>query len=196
MAQQNLDLAVRGVMERDKNFCHQAIAAADDGDDLEQEIDRMGMEIILRYQPVARDLRMVISSMKTAKHLERVSAQGVSIARAGRKMCRNDELKERISIEPLHQKAAKMLSDSVIAFSHGDVVVSHEILERSKELKKAHKAVSKVFSNALEEGSDHYRDYLDLVFICRWIETVGSLAINIAEDVIFGETSQDVRYGN
>ncbi|MFT5413350.1 MAG: phosphate transport system protein, partial [Verrucomicrobiales bacterium] len=41
----------------------------------------------------------------------------------------------------------------------------------------------------------NYRDYLDLVFICRWLERVGNLSLNIAEDVVFEDTSTDIRHG-
>ena len=68
-------------------------------------------------------------------------------------------------------------------------------MERGKELKKAHKSASGIFSRALESECSNYRDYLDLVFICRWLERVGNLAMNIAEDVIFEETNTDVRHG-
>jgi phosphate transport system protein len=68
------------------------------------------------------------------------------------------------------------------------------IIERAKEVKRAHKVASKVFSAALEGECSNYRDYLDLVFICRWLERVGNLSLNIAEDVVFEDTSTDIRH--
>ena len=195
IAQQNLEASVTGLLDREKALCNQAIADDDEEDALEMEIDRLGMEIILRYQPLAKDLRMVIASMKTAKNLERISDQTVSIARKARKMVKNEEVPERHSIEPLHQTASSMLTEALIAYSDTDTERALAIIERGKELKKAHKAASKVFSKVLEEQCPNYRDYLDLVFVCRWLERVGNLSMNIAEDVVFEDTSADIRHG-
>ncbi|MGB2350088.1 MAG: hypothetical protein ACPH9O_00475, partial [Akkermansiaceae bacterium] len=64
-----------------------------------------------------------------------------------------------------------------------------------KSLKKTHKKTARFFSGKLESATGHYRDYLDLVFICRWLDRVGGLATNIAEDIVFEITSTDIRHG-
>ncbi|MBT8044300.1 MAG: phosphate signaling complex protein PhoU [Verrucomicrobiae bacterium] len=193
--QRNLQNAITGLLERNKQLCNQAIADDDDEDRLEIEIDRMGMGVIIRFRPVASDLRMVIGTMKTATNLERISDQAVSIAKRARKMIKNHELPETGRVEGLYQVAASMLADAVTAYADGDSELALTVIEREKLLKKTHKNTSRFFSNKLEGETDHYRDYLDLVFVCRWLERVGNLATNIAEDVIFEETSTDVRHG-
>ncbi len=193
--QRNLSHAIRGLLERDKQLCNQAIADDDDEDRLEVEIDRMGMGLIIKFRPLAGDLRMVIISMKTAANLERMSDQAVSIAKRARKMIKNQEIAEITRIEGLYQVVADMISSSVTAYSDGSTALALEVIEREKELKKLHKTTSRFFSKQLEAESELYRDYLDLVFICRWLERAGNLAINIAEDVVFEETSTDIRHG-
>lgn len=193
--QRNLQNAMRGLLERDKELCNQAIADDDDEDRLEIEIDRLGMELIIKFRPLAGDLRMVITSMKTSSHLERISDQAVSIAKRARKMLKNPEIQEITQIEGLYHCAASMLSDSLIAYTDNNMELALEVIEREKVLKKTHKNTSKKLSKNLENESDQYRDYLDLVFICRWLERVGNLATNISEDVIFEETSTDIRHG-
>lgn len=193
--QRNLSHAIRGLLERDKQLCNQAIADDDDEDRLEVEIDRMGMGLIIKFRPLAGDLRMVIISMKTASNLERISDQAVSIAKRARKMIKNEEVPEIARIEGLYQVASSMLSDATTAYSDGDSELALTVVEREKLLKKTHKGTSRFFSEKLEGETEHYRDYLDLVFVCRWLERVGNLATNIAEDVIFEETSTDIRHG-
>jgi len=193
--QRNLQNAIRGLLERNKELCNTAIADDDDEDRLEVEIDRLGMEIITKFRPLASDLRMVIASMKLANHLERISDQAVSIAKRSRKLIKNPEITESRNIEGLYQVASGMLSDALTAYTDADMQLAMSVIEREKSLKKSHKHTSRNFAKALEGESDQYRDYLDLIFICRWLERVGDLATNIAEDVIFEETSADIRHG-
>ncbi|MGB0992211.1 MAG: phosphate signaling complex protein PhoU [Akkermansiaceae bacterium] len=194
-AQRNLNNAVRGLLERDKDLCSNAIADDDDEDRLEVEIDHLGMALITKYRPLASDLRMVIGSMKTAANLERISDQAVSIAKRSRKMLKNPEIPERLCVEGLYQIVAAMVSDAMAAYSDGDMEQALTVIEREKELRKAHKTTARKYAKTLEGETSHYRDYLDLVFICRWLERAGHLAINIAEDVIFEESSTDIRHG-
>ncbi len=193
--QRNLQNAINGLLQRDKQLCNQAIADDEDEDQLEILIDNLGMQLIIRFRPVASDLRMVIGTMKTATNLERISDQAVSIAKRARKMLKNEEVPEIARIEGLYQVAARMLSDSVTAYSDGDAELALTVVDREKLLKKTHKSTSRFFSEKLEGETGHYRDYLDLVFVCRWLERVGNLATNIAEDVVFEETSADIRHG-
>ena len=194
-ARRNLENAVRGLLERNKELCSNAIADDDDEDRMEVEIDHLGMTLITQFRPVASDLRMVIASMKTASNLERISDQAVSIAKRARKMLKNDEIPERITVEPLYQHAAGMLSDALTAYADGDMTRAYTVIEREKKLKKLHKNISREFAKTLEGETAQYRDFLDLVFICRWLERVGNLSVNIAEDVIFEESSTDIRHG-
>jgi len=155
----------------------------------------MGMDLIIKFRPLATDLRMVIGSMKTSSHLERISDQAVSIAKRARKIIKHPEVIELSQIEGLYQVAAEMLSSSLIAYADNDTALALEVIKKEKTLKKTHKVTSRALSEKLELESAYYRDYLDLVFICRWLERVGNLATNIAEDVIFEETSADIRHG-
>ena len=193
--QRNLQNSFNGLLLRDKQLCNQTIADDDDEDRLEIEIDRMGMNIITRFRPMATDLRLVIASMKTASNLERISDQCVSIAKRSRKMLKNPEIADISRIESLYQVSAGMLASAITSYSDRDAELALSVIDRSSELTKTHKKVSRFFSKKLEDASSSYRDYLDLVFICRWLERVGNLSVNIAEDVIFEETSTDIRHG-
>ncbi len=194
-AQKSLNNAMLGLLKHDNQMCNQAIVDDDDQDRLEIEIDKMGINVIVRFQPLAGDLRMVIISMKTAGNFERISDHAVSIAKRARKVLQSDKGIDYSDIEPLYEFVGTMLADAIKAYTDGDIELTKSVILREKSLKKTHKIASRIYSKKLEEEHLNHRDYLDLVFICRWLERVGSLAVNIAEDVIFEETSNDVRHG-
>jgi phosphate transport system protein len=65
--------ALHGLRERDDELCLQAIADDEEIDQLEKQIDKDGIEVLLRFQPVASDLRRVVAAMKLSPNLERIA---------------------------------------------------------------------------------------------------------------------------
>src|ERR1043166_5212049 len=86
LAERSLDRAFKGLQQRDDNLCATAIADDEEIDQLEKQIDKDGVDVLLRYQPLASDLRRVISAMKLSPNIERVGDQATSIARRARKL--------------------------------------------------------------------------------------------------------------
>src|SRR5437667_305884 len=80
LAERSLDRAIKGLLQRDDDLCTHAIADDEEIDQLEKQIDKDGFEILLRYQPVASDLRRVISAIKLSPNIERVGDQATNIA--------------------------------------------------------------------------------------------------------------------
>src|SRR3990170_2262496 len=81
LAERNLDNALKGLFSRNGGLCKAAIADDEDVDQLEKQVDEDGINILLRFQPLASDLRQVVSAMKLVSDLERVGDQAVNIAR-------------------------------------------------------------------------------------------------------------------
>src|SRR5436309_2686867 len=113
LAERSLDRALKGLLQRDDNLCATAIADDEEIDQLEKQIDKDGVDILLRYQPVASDLRRVISAMKLSPNIERVGDQATSIARRARKLSRHPALPEVEIMIPIEQHAMAMFKDSV-----------------------------------------------------------------------------------
>src|ERR1700726_5269574 len=88
LAERSLDRAIKGLLQRDDNLCTTAIADDEEIDQLEKQIDKDGVDVLLRFQPVASDLRRVVSAMKLSSNLERIADQATNIARRARKLNR------------------------------------------------------------------------------------------------------------
>ena len=122
------DLVRRGLLERNSDLCNEAIGKDDEVDDLERQVDREGMELILRYAPVASDLRQVLRSLKVATDLERVSDQAVGIAKRARKLNKQPEVEGTKTIEPIYDLACRQLRDSIRAFSDGIIDLARDVI--------------------------------------------------------------------
>lgn len=194
--ERSFELAVRGLVRRDTDLCNQVVADDEEIDQFEKDIDKQGMQIIALYNPVAHDLRKVISAMKVSNNLERVADQAVGIAKRARKINKNAEIPETRMVEGIYQLAASLLHDAIAGFnSGGSVDEAIAIQTRDKEVDTAHKKLAKKLTRRMEADPEHVKDYLNLQFIIRFIERIGDHAKNIAQDTIYTESSVDIRHG-
>ena len=196
LARQNLERAMRSLLERDIDLARVVIADDADVDDLERKIDQTGMDILVRFHPVAKDLRMVISSMKMAHNLERISDHAVNIAKRSKKICRSSPLEEVALTEPLYSLADKLLRDSMTAYTDANAELGEGLKLRDKDLDRMHKQMIASLSARLEDSNGRAENLLHLIFVARSIERIGDLAVNIGEDAVFLGDARDIRYGN
>jgi phosphate transport system protein len=194
LAERNLNRAIDGLLRRDDELC--ALAIADDAeiDELEKQIDKEGIDLLLRFQPVASDLRRVVSAIKLNANLERVADQAVSIGRRARKLNAHPPVPEVQLIEPMHQHALAMLRDSIDAYMREDAALAREIKPRDKALDQMNRNAGRELTAQMAEHPDHLRGYLNLMFIARCLERVGDHATNIAEDAVYTAAAEDIRH--
>jgi phosphate transport system protein len=194
LAERSLERAVKGLLERDDDLCANAIADDEEIDQLEKQIDKDGVDILLRFQPVASDLRRVVSAMKLSPNIERVADQATNIARRARKLNRHPPLPEVEQIIPLHKHAMAMFRDSVDAYVRENAELARGVVQRDVELDEMNRKVGRQFIQRMAEDPDQLRGYLNLMFVARHLERVGDHATNIAEDAVYAAAAEDIRH--
>jgi phosphate transport system protein len=194
LTRQNLERAMRSLLDRDIELSRVVIGDDSDVDDLEIRVDQTGMEILVRHHPVASDLRLVISSMKISTCLERISDHAVNIAKRSKKICRGPELPDVALVEPLYVMADNLLRDAMISFTDQNVALAEGLKARDKELDRLHKSLIASLSERLEYPDGKSESLLHLIFVIRSLERVGDLAVNIGEDAVFLGSAQDIRH--
>jgi phosphate transport system protein len=163
-------------------------------DDLEVKIDQLGMDILIRFHPVASDLRLIITSMKTAHNLERISDHAVNIAKRAKKICKSSEPLETTIIEPLYTMAEKLLRDALLAYMDANTDLGQGLKSSDKELDAAHKEVASLLGSRLENSGGRAENLLHLILVARSLERIGDLAVNIGEDSVFLSEARDIRH--
>ncbi|MEO5912587.1 MAG: phosphate signaling complex protein PhoU [Luteolibacter sp.] len=194
LTRQNLEKAMRSLLERDIDLARTVIADDSDVDDLERKIDQAGMDILVRFHPVASDLRLVITSMKMAHNLERISDHAVNIAKRSKKICKAQPLEEASLAEPLYSLADKLLRDALMAYTDANSELGEGLKARDKELDRLHKQMIASLSGRLEDSNGRSENLLHLIFVARSIERIGDLAVNIGEDAVFLGEARDIRH--
>ncbi len=190
----NLERAIHALMERNLEFANSVIADDDEVDEAERTIDQLGMDILVKYHPMATDLRLVVSSMKISMNLERISDHAVNIAKRARKIMATPELSEVNLIEPLYTLADHLLRDAISSYSDGNGALGASLHARDKELDRMYKQSTAHFGTRIEAAEGRCQEYLHLIFIVRSLERVGDLASNIGEDAVYLEHAKDLRH--
>ena len=196
LAVQNLSGAARGIREHMVEFCLRAIVDDEEVNALEKAIDARGVEILTRFHPVAGDLRFVISAMRVASNLERASDEAKSIARRGRGLLEAGFFWEEEKMGALFGMAQVELADAIQSFLSADLEAAHGLRAKDKALDAYHKELIALLSREMAERPEDTSHFLALLLIVRGLERIGDHAKNIAEEAIFLNQAQDVRYPN
>jgi|SRR5438552_2381807 len=194
LTERSLERAMKGLFNRDDDLCAHAIADDEEIDQLEIQIDKDGVAILLRFQPVASDLRRVVSAMKLSSNLERMADQATTIARRARKLNQHPPLAEVELIRPIYEQAVWMFKDSVDAFAREDVDLARAVVPRDQKLDDLNRAASRKLIERMAHDPEQLRGYLNLIFIGRCLERVGDHATNIAEDAVYAAAAEDIRH--
>jgi phosphate transport system protein len=196
LTERSLERAMKGLVNRDDNICATAIADDEEIDQLEKQIDKEGVDILLRFQPMASDLRRVVSAMKLSSNLERMADMATTIARRARKLNQHPPLPEVELIRPMYDHAMSMFKDSVDAFAREDVDLARGVVPRDQKLDDLNRRASHKLVDRMAQDPDQLRGYLNLVFVGRCLERVGDHATNIAEDAVYAAAAEDIRHQN
>ncbi|MCX6876470.1 MAG: phosphate signaling complex protein PhoU [Verrucomicrobia bacterium] len=194
LTRQNLEQAMQALLRNDTDLAHTVIAADSDVDELERTVDQLGMEILVRFHPVATDLRLVIASMKISTNLERISDHAVGIAKRARKISKGQPMQEVQWLEPLYTQAYALLRDAMDSYTNHDPALGESLHAKDKDLDRLHKQLSRTLSSQLEIANGRSEAWLHLIFIARSLERIGDLSVNIGEETVFLESAKDIRH--
>jgi phosphate transport system protein len=194
MARKNLACALRGLLERDTDLCNAAIAADQDVNELEKSVDKLGMQVLVKFQPTAHDLRAVMGTIRVANNLERIADQASSIAKRARIINSLPEMPEVKLIQPVYDLCARNLEASIQSFIDADPEAAAEARKLDKQLDAAEKELDRELIAVMESRHTALEGYIHLIFIARFLERVGDHAKNICEDTVFIERAEDIRF--
>jgi phosphate transport system protein len=175
-----LQTAFEALLDRNSQLCDQAIAEDEEIETLEKQVDQEGVSLLIRFHPVASDMREVVSAMKVSTNLERVGDQSVTIARRAKRLNGRSLLNEVALLEPAYRLALAIFRDSIRAFAERDCALARTLKTRDKELDVLTTDISEKLVARATADPQNVPSYLDLIFVGRALERIGDHATNIA----------------
>lgn len=164
-------------------------------DELESEIDKICLTILLREQPFARDLRRVIATTKMVTDMERIGDQAADIADILLMTDLNIDYDLK-RIERMSEKTCEMVENSIKAFVRRDMGLTREIIEADDEVDALFDEVRMLLIEAPVQNKEEQKIVMDMMMVIKYLERIADHATNIAEWVEFGITGVHPSYEN
>lgn len=194
-AEEAIYLSMEALKNRDKELAKNIIANDNNVDKLELVIDEKCVDLIARYQPMAKDLRFIMTGMKINSELERIADIAVDIAQRTLEMVDRPLLKPLIDIPKLAAVAQKMVKMAIDSFVKGDIELAKNVLLSDPEANQLRNVIHKeLVEDFMEKDASTAPRAVQLLLIARFLERICDHATNIAEDVIYMVQAEVVRH--
>ena len=194
LADRNLSLAMRALVERDEKLADSVESEDSQLDELEVSIDELVINHMATHAPVATDCRFMLVASKISSNLERIGDQATAIARRSRTLNTEPLLKPLIDIPRMAQIAEGMLRDGITAFVERKPELAQEIIKRDKEVDQINKQLARELTSFMLEDAHTITRALNLTIVARCIERIADHCKNIAEEVYYLYQAVDIRH--
>jgi phosphate transport system protein len=194
LAEDRVRSVVQALVDRNGAIVDRVLAGDGPINQLHIEIDSRCFKLLALYQPMAVDLRAIVSAVKINTDLERVGDLAINIAEAVKRYMRHPPVKELIDIPRMADIAQRMLRDALDAYVRRDTALAHEVLAEDDALDALKTQVFRELLTFMLSDPSTIEPALDLILISRHLERIGDHATNVAEDVIFMVSAKDVRH--
>ena len=194
LAEDRVRSSVRAIVERDHGLVQQVLDGDGPINQFHMDIDSRCVKLLALHQPMAVDLRMIMSAIKINTDLERVGDLAVNIAEAATRYLAHPPVKELIDIPRMADIAQRMLRDALDAFVRRDTALAQHVLDEDDALDALKTQVFRELLTYMLQDPQTIEPSLDLILVSRHLERIGDHATNVAEDVIFMVSARDVRH--
>jgi phosphate transport system protein len=194
LAEQSIQRAIEAYRVRDLSICDLVNRSEMAINRLEREIDQAALDLLAMEQPMAIDLRFILSVIKINADLERVGDAAKGISDRVRSMEQMPQADLPVDIPRMAELATEMVRKCLQAFIEGDAELARSILTMDDAVDAMNRAAYKALTKVMEEQSHLAPQALNALMISRALERVADHATNIAEDVIFWVQGADVRH--
>jgi len=194
LAEERVRMAIAALVRRDPSLVVQVLEGDAPINQLHIEIDGRCVKLLALHQPMAVDLRVILSAVKINTDLERVGDLAINIAEAASRYLSHPPVKELVDIPRMADIAQKMLQDALDSFVRRDTSLAQRVLDQDDELDALKTQVFRDLLAVMLKDPQTIEPSLDLILVSRHLERIGDHATNIAEDVIFMVSAKDVRH--
>lgn len=193
--EQAIERATQALQERNAKKLEDVYSLEKKINESQIEVDNACLEVLARLSPLAADLRLILAIIKINSDLERMGDQAVNISHNTEKYFGEETIDIDINLPQMAGAVRSMVRNSLDAFMRGDTVLAQRVLESDDEVDEFKRKVFEKLVPYMKANPAKIEAALDLILIARNLERLGDHATNIAEDVIFACTGEDVRHG-
>lgn len=188
-------LAIKSVESRDADIAEQIINMDYEIDEMEVEIEEECLKVLALHQPVAVDLRFLVSVIKINNDLERIADETVNIAYRIKTISKNKDFKFIFDYATMAEKASAMLKMSLDAMVRLDTDMAFKVCLMDDDVDVFVGLAYEQLKQTVCATPDNIGVLINMFLISRHIERIADHATNIAEEVIYVTDGEIVRHG-
>lgn len=194
LSQQAVEYAVDAYLDRDQRLCSYVRDNEAAINMAQRDVDEMAYELLAKEQPMAIDLRFILSVIKINADLERIGDQSMSIARRAEEMLRIPAAELPVDIGAMRNHASDMMRRAVQSLIEADARLAESVRDMDDEIDRMNRLAHVDLIRTMQESPDTSLQALNAVITARNLERIADHATNIATDVIFWVRGADVRH--
>jgi len=185
LTEQALDKSVKALVERNDELAEEVLKGDQEINLLEVEVDRHSLRLLALDQPMARDLRFIIGSMRIAVDLERIADQAVNIAQRAIFLSSRPPLPSNEAIEELAETAIDMLRMVIGSFVNQNADLAMDVCKMDDAADDLNYRILKEMMAFMTTETPAVERAVSTIIAARCLERTADQATNIAESVIF-----------
>ncbi|MCD6269402.1 MAG: phosphate signaling complex protein PhoU [Deltaproteobacteria bacterium] len=194
MVENATEKALVALIERRGELAQEVIDEDDLIDDKEVRIEEECLKILALYQPVANDLRFVITVLKVNNDIERVGDLAVNIAERAIYLSSREMLDVSLDLPEMISNVMAMLRGSLDALTKKDTDLARRIITMDDDVDEANREIYKVLQHLMSKNPDTIKRAVHLLSASRHLERIADLATNICEDVVYMVEGEVIRH--
>ena len=185
-----IESASQALINQDVNAAAKAIAFDQEVDQKERDIEALCMKLLLKQQPVARDLRLISAALKMITDKERIGDQAADISGLVIYLAGKPYIKKLEHLTQMAASAIRMVTGAVDAFVKRDLILARQIIEMDDVIDDLFDIVKYELIECIRMDAASGEQAVDLLMIAKYFERIGDHAQNIAEWVEYALTGR------
>jgi len=194
MVEDRLWEAVRSIKNRDSNLARKVIDSDPEIDQMEIRVEENCLKILALHQPVAIDLRFIITALKINNDLERIGDLAVNIAERSVFLSSQKPTGPLFDFETMAEKTQAMVKKSIDALVNIDCNLAHKVCLADDEVDAINRQMYDLIKNQVRKAPEDIEILIHQLSVSRHLERIADHATNIAEDVIYMAKGKIVRH--
>ncbi len=192
LAESQLISSIRSIVKRDSELAEKVILSDQRIDVLEQEVQDFAVRLLALRQPMADDLRQVVTALKLSNDLERIGDLAKNIAKRAQVLNQIPPIRPVQAIPNMAKLAQEIIKDVLDAYIESDAEKAHRVWERDQEVDDMYNSLFRESLTYMMEDPRNITASTHLLFSAKNIERIGDHATNIAETIYYRIKGEDL----
>ncbi|WP_227017268.1 phosphate signaling complex protein PhoU [Sinanaerobacter chloroacetimidivorans] len=185
LVEETIRNAIKSLAEKNSDLARQIIDGDEGIDDLEDKIKDKCLKFLATQQPLAGDLRYMISIMQMVRDLERIGDHCEDIAKYTLRFENETYIKELVDIPRMADMSARMVKNAIDAFVNKDLRLARKVWKADEEVDELFRNIYDELMGIVDQDAKKANQSVMFLFIAAHLERIADYATNICEETVF-----------